>query len=870
MNGTPSTTIPVLPDSTNSNDSSKSNTNARRSRLIAPDKRKRAAFSCNRCRIKKIKCLREEDTATTDQHNSSSSSSHVVYNKTTPCTNCAKVDVECITDIPRRRRVYGSFENLGSHYQIVLKLVQGAYPHLDVNDVNELIKLGEGLGIDMSINGEESDSLKNIEVESQVLKPFFPKNFDRLTSPNSAVGSSGCSSAASTSASASTATAAAGTLSSHPHSISSLVHPESSSSGPGMSSSQANGTNSNNNSSVINEHGRLSAVTGSGSGSAAVTGSGSVGAAPDSDSNSKTNKASVSETLLYDSKGGSHYVGYSGTPVLFKLLCSMLLKRSYRTQLSFDSGIKLFQNKLSNKINYKQQYSHLLNDLSFPIVRNILSSKAQSDHCINYFFSYIHPFYFILDEQEFRHKHELFWRYIYNQPLTPQQYEALSTSFVGCLYLIWIISSKSSSSATSADAALDYNQLDNILQLMLTEISLNSSIPSIQFLYLYGVYLHANKNRDSSWNVIGLAIRQAVSLGLHKKFKEQEKDTLKKQVFWSLYQYELILCSSFGRQSNLNEDLIDVSLPSVDMVNSSDPKFKKFFVCILTLFKFLNKIIKERRSAEYTSKQIISLINVERTLSLKAQLIQIAKSLEIKTDSLDDINDIFDYKLNLAYHYYMITLTLPYLLYITTENFKIKDDETLLAIVKTGLTSAIKISQLLKLSLAKGFNFGAINTDCMYGYSSNLILSLFFVYLSNASNDLSHLQIELSSTQELVTLNKNSILEFNSDIIEFMSNSKLDDTTKRILEVIVGIRDDLKLVEFQSDLRFDVFNLDHLLTDESGQPPSNVRFDVYDSLFMNNEIYLDHQANNNNNNIHASENSYSNQIASQNDGPTWN
>lgn len=756
----------------------------KKSRLIAPDKRKRAAFSCNRCRIKKIKCLREDLTSTS----SNDHSSNIVYDKTTPCTNCARAEVECVTDIPRRRRVYGSFENLGSHYQIVLKLVQGAYPHLDVNDVNELIKLGERLGIDMSINGEEPDNLKNIELESQVLKPFFPKNFERLSSPASSA--------------------------SHFNSISSLVHPDNSS----------------------------TSVSTKREGSASLSDSQTHSSFSIPAPEDQQNEESVSEKLLYDSKGGSHYVGFSGTPVLFKLLCSMLLKRSYRTKLSFDSGIKLFQTKLSNKINYKNQYSHLLNESTFPIIRSILSSKEQSDFYVTYFFQYIHPFYFIFEEQDFRLKYELFWRFIYNQPLTPQQYESLSTSFIGCLYLVWIISSKASVyNHAPAAALLDYSQLDSILQLMLTEITLNSSIPSIQFLYLYGLYLHTNKNRDSSWNVIGLAIRQAVSLGLHKKFKEQESDTLKKQVFWSLYQYELMLCSSFGRQSNLNEDLIDVSLPSVDLVNSPDPRFRKYFVSILTMFKFLNKIIKERRSAEYTSKQIISLINVERTLSLKVQLIQLVKILEIKTESLEEIYDIFDYKLNLAYNYYMITLTLPYLLYITTENFKIKDDETLLAIVKTGLTSAIKISQLLKLSLTKHFNYGAINTDCLYGYSSNLIMSLFFVYLSNASNDLSQLQIQLSPTQE-ITLNKNTILEFNSDIIEFMSNSKLDDTTQRILEVIVGITGDLKLVEFQSDLRFDVFNLDHLLTDESGNPPNGgVRFDVYDSLFMNNEIYLDHQ-----------------------------
>ncbi|KAH3677064.1 hypothetical protein WICMUC_001970 [Wickerhamomyces mucosus] len=736
---------------------------ARKQRIVAPENRQRAAYSCDRCRIKKIKCVRSDHQ----------DGDKLVYDKTTKCINCSKAGVDCRTKIPRRRRVYGSFENLGTHYQIVLKLLQGIYPHLNINDVDELIKIGESVGIDMDLN--DDNNLKSIEVESQILRPFFTKNLEN-------------------------------------HS-------------PVPTKGQVSSSNDplvNNSTNQVTSNSYIAQDIG--------------------------NSFSVSETLLLDSKGGSHYVGSSGTPVLFKLLCSLLLKRSYRTKLSFDSNIKLFQNyKLSNKFDYKSQYSSLINEPNFPILPKVLESKTESYLYVDHFFNYLHPFYFIFDETQFRINHEIYWKFVEDKNFEPKNSETLSTPFIGCLYLVWIISSKLTSTHTVTANSLNYQKLDNVFQLIFTEISLNSSITSIQFLFLFAVYLHASKNRDSSWNVIGLAIRQAISLGLHRKFKDDKKDdNLKSQLFWSLYQYELTLCSTFGRQSNLNDSIIDINLPVYDKINSNDKDFKKYFVSILTMSQFLNIIIKERKdSTNETSRQIISPINIERILSMKNQLCNLRNNLEIV--EMEKIGNIYDYKLNLTFHYYMIILTLPFLLYITTANFKIKEDEILLSIVKTGLKSAINIAQLLNISLNKRFNYGALSTDCLYGYSSTLVLSLFFIYLSNSSNDLVELnlsspinnnELDIDKSNESIIISKKTILEYSSDIIEFMSYSPLDGTNKRILEVIKGIANDLKLVEIQDDLSFDVLNF--------GDLEENDHFDAYDSLFMNNEIYLDVHMNNGN------------------------
>lgn len=696
-----------------------------KSRLVPPESRRRAAFSCDRCKTKKIKCNRTDLDENINK-----------FDNVTPCNNCQKSGVECTTSIPRRRRVYSSFENLGMHYQTLLTLVQGLYPDVDTNDINELIGLGETLGLKMS-SGIPQDDLKKFDVESKILKPFSPR-FE-TPSGNSVAGTDdGDGDGGSIQAMNNT--------------------PKESHGGPPKPSAPAFAT---------------------------------------------------SDTLVFDSKGGSHFIGSSGTPVLFSVLCDLLLKRSYRTNLSFDYELKLFQNRVDN--HSKVAISELiLKEPNFPIIKFI--SKEESDYYINFFFRFFHPFYFIFDEQIFRLKYERFWKVLENNSNEDENKEPLSNSYIGCIYLVWLIASKNSDYKTT----LDYGKILEVLQIILSDVALASTINSIQFLYLFARYLHSNKNRDSAWNLIGLAIRQAISLGIHKKImsKKTEHFNLTSQVLWSLYKIELTLCSTFGRPSNINEDEIDIDYPNLDQFPYLDPQFKTYYMTEVKLSRFLNKILKERKSSN--GQQPISLINIERILLMKNQLITISKELQMTP--MDQIKTIYDYKLNLVFNYYMVTLTLPFMVYIATTNYKVRTDETLLNIMKTGINASMKCSKLLRLAVDMKFNYGALATDCIYGYSATLVLALFFIYLSNSSNDM----LELDIDEHMV--DKKVLMECITNVTFFMNSSRLDLTTTRILEVLEGIKNDLKLVEIQDNLKFDVLNFDG--SDE-----------VFDSLLMNNDIY---------------------------------
>lgn len=122
-------------------------------RVIEDKSRKKALFSCDRCKTKKIGCRRITD----DQE-------RIEVDLSVDCVACKKAGVECKTTIERKRKNSSPVENINLHYKCLLALVDGIFPHKDVNNIDILILLGISLGITMpSRNGETnkiSDKLK--------------------------------------------------------------------------------------------------------------------------------------------------------------------------------------------------------------------------------------------------------------------------------------------------------------------------------------------------------------------------------------------------------------------------------------------------------------------------------------------------------------------------------------------------------------------------------------------------------------------------------------------------------------------------------------------------------------------------------------
>lgn len=116
------------------------------SRRVPLDKRKRTETSCDKCKTRKQKCDRLMGQE--------------------QCRYCELHGIACTTTAPRKKRIYGSVEGLGSRITLLESLVKGLLPEADLSSTSEMQQLGKSLGIPLPSVSEDAVQ----EVEKPMVK----------------------------------------------------------------------------------------------------------------------------------------------------------------------------------------------------------------------------------------------------------------------------------------------------------------------------------------------------------------------------------------------------------------------------------------------------------------------------------------------------------------------------------------------------------------------------------------------------------------------------------------------------------------------------------------------------------------------------
>jgi len=95
-------------------------------RRVEADKRRRTESSCDVCKSRKQKCDKQFGQA---------------------CRYCKSHDLSCATTQPRKQRVYGSLEHVGTRIRLLEAITKGLVPEADLSSNDELRRLGASLGI---------------------------------------------------------------------------------------------------------------------------------------------------------------------------------------------------------------------------------------------------------------------------------------------------------------------------------------------------------------------------------------------------------------------------------------------------------------------------------------------------------------------------------------------------------------------------------------------------------------------------------------------------------------------------------------------------------------------------------------------------
>lgn len=91
------------------------------------------------------------------------------------------------------------------------------------------------------------------------------------------------------------------------------------------------------------------------------------------------------------------------------------------------------------------------------------------------------------------------------------------------------------------------------------------SVENVQAMTLLVVYHLRSASSQGVWYMIGLAMRTAIDLGLHRKANEIYLDPitaqLRRRLFWAVYYLERVVSVSLGRPFSISDRHIDIPLP---------------------------------------------------------------------------------------------------------------------------------------------------------------------------------------------------------------------------------------------------------------------------------------------------------------------
>jgi hypothetical protein len=99
----------------------------RRDKPDVPAPRKRALVSCDRCKLCRARCIRD--------------------NAEEPCADCQTSGVHCESKLPRKQRVYRSIDTLSLRYRALESLAKGLFPQENIQDTTVLFTLAAARNI---------------------------------------------------------------------------------------------------------------------------------------------------------------------------------------------------------------------------------------------------------------------------------------------------------------------------------------------------------------------------------------------------------------------------------------------------------------------------------------------------------------------------------------------------------------------------------------------------------------------------------------------------------------------------------------------------------------------------------------------------
>lgn len=246
-----------------------------------------------------------------------------------------------------------------------------------------------------------------------------------------------------------------------------------------------------------------------------------------------------------------------------------------------------------------------------------LPERHLADSLVDGYFDRVHPLYPFVHEGSFRTEYESMWAHPSDPALQPSWFALLNLVFaLGCEFCDAIPDGEVMKTASPFVA--------RSRDIILSHISKSGNLELVQALLLMCHYLQGTLELNECWNLVGLMIRTAVSIGLHLNPEDLsltvEEKEVRKRVWWGCFIIDRTLSMKFGRPPSIQAaDIFDVPLPlAVDdqyihknslapRQPAGRPSVTAFFIHTCKLAQVINNILRVLyASNRKSSRQVIS------------------------------------------------------------------------------------------------------------------------------------------------------------------------------------------------------------------------------------------------------------------------
>ncbi|EPE10365.1 nucleus protein [Ophiostoma piceae UAMH 11346] len=363
--------------------------------------------------------------------------------------------------------------------------------------------------------------------------------------------------------------------------------------------------------------------------------------------------------------------------------------------------------------------------------RNIdLPPREVADVLVSLFFDKVHCDFPIFHRALFQTSYENTWASPSSPSQSPHQNSQPTTvgpeaepAWLMCLSMVFVLGLEAASAQCSAIRRLVGNTAHREalkarylakVQEVLPQVIAGSMLVHVQALMLYCRYLHITRSRNACWNLTGAAIRVAVAIGLHRngvhgKCSPLERE-LRRRIWWTLYAFERIECSSLGRTSAIDDAECNVGVPTEDLLDMSDILPRGYVSAHAGLMRLLGSICKQQYGGSHSDNGDEEMDNSEESSistsikvpqeqadfarataeSLDLWYAQLPPSLSLLPDSPKSHRRAI-LLLHIQHHYTVTLLCRPFLLALVAK----KKPESAMAVEEEGDASSSSATLLM-------------------------------------------------------------------------------------------------------------------------------------------------------------------------------